>query len=216
MRIVRTALLSAVAASLGAALAWAAPDAGEGASPSAPVLRYEDGRLTARLEGVPLSEVVDALGRETGATITGDVDATPVHQHFEQVPIRQALHRFLRLPNFILTYEDGRLVSIHLLGAALERAAAPAAAGLAAAAPLGAPAAVARPPAASGPMVLGRPRPTLRPPTQPADVRRQAAGRTTQPPRLRTGRAQASPAATAAGAPLEPRARRLGRGAPDP
>jgi hypothetical protein len=205
VRIVRTALLSAVAAALGAVPAWGAPDADESASPSAPLLRYEDGRLTARLEGVPLPEVVDALRRATGATITGDVDASLVQQHFDRVPIRQALDQFLRLANFILTYEDGRLVSIQLLGTAVERPAAPAAAPLVAPAAVGAPPAIATSAAASGPTVLGRPRTTLRPPAQPLDARRQVAERRARPLRFRQGRAQAPRPATAGAAPGPPR-----------
>jgi len=158
------AFLPALATSLSAAAP--VPDA----EPSpAPAVRYEGDRLTVTSDTASGSDVLDAVRRETGADIRGgDVETAPVHQRFEQVPLRDALERYLGWPNFVLHYAEGRLRSIDLLRSAPEQPRAPAA--VQAVAP-------SRAPATPNPTVLGRPHPTWSPPAQSAG----GAGRATTP-----------------------------------
>jgi hypothetical protein len=153
VRLLRLVLLPAVAALLVSVRAVAAPGP-ECRPPSATKLRYENGRLSARIEDASLRDVLDALRRETGAEIIGgDVEGGPVRQRFDRVPLREALARFLGLGNFALRYEHGQLVSIHLLSSRQARPAPQAVA------PVAAPSLRA---AESGPIVLGSSRPMPR------------------------------------------------------
>lgn len=83
-----------------------------------PALRYADGRLTASVEQVPLDEVLDAIARETGARVTGDIaEPRDVTAHFDDLPMDRALDRLLGSQSFTLRYAaDGRLVAIELRG----------------------------------------------------------------------------------------------------
>src|SRR5262245_33233287 len=179
MRFAGPAFLAALATSLSAAAP--VPDA----EPSpAPAVRYEGDRLTVTSDTASGSDVLDALRRETGADIRGgDVETGPVHQRFEQVPLRDALERYLGWPNFMLQYAEGRLRSVDLLRSAPEQPRAPAA--VQAVAP-------SRAPATSNVTVLGRPHATWSPPAQPTAG---ASGATTPAPRgasaPRAGRAPA-------------------------
>lgn len=83
-----------------------------------PLLRYGDGRLTARIDQVPLAEVLERLAAETGARIGGDVgEARDVTAHFDALPLDRALDRLLGPQSYTLRYgPGGRLVSIDLGG----------------------------------------------------------------------------------------------------
>lgn len=83
-----------------------------------PVFHYADGRLTARIDGVPLGDVLDALARETGAEVRGEVLAPrDVTMRFDDLPIERAVDRLLGPQSFTLRYgADGRLQSIDLGG----------------------------------------------------------------------------------------------------
>ncbi len=84
----------------------------------APSLTYTDGRLSAQLDQVPLTEVLDRLAEATGARIGGDPgEPRDVSAHFEDLPIDRALDRLLGAQSFTLRYgADGRLLSIDLRG----------------------------------------------------------------------------------------------------
>jgi hypothetical protein len=82
------------------------------------VIRYDKDALTVRLDKVPLSEVIEELGRQSGAEIRGHI-RTPheVTVEFEDVALSEALHRLLGDQNFALIYRDGgRLAAVRLLG----------------------------------------------------------------------------------------------------
>lgn len=93
-----------------------------------PLLDYADGRLTARLDGVPIADVLEALAEATGATIRGEVlEPRVVTKRFDDLPIERAVDRLLGRQNFTLRYDaGGRLVSIHLRGLPIPAPAQPA------------------------------------------------------------------------------------------
>jgi len=66
---------------------------------------------------VPVGEVLDEIGRQSGAEIVGrPADGQEISADFEAVPVAEALHRLLGSQNFALVYGDGRLKSVKLLG----------------------------------------------------------------------------------------------------
>ena len=74
-----------------------------------PLLDYADGRLTARLDQVPIADVLAALAEATGATIRGEVlEPREVTKHFEDLPIDRAVDRLLGRQNFTLRYDAAR------------------------------------------------------------------------------------------------------------
>jgi hypothetical protein len=85
------------------------------------VVQYVDDLLTVRLEKMPVSDVLDELGRQAGAEIRGQVrEPRDVTAEFEAVPLPEALHRLLGSQNFALIYADGgRLRAVKLLGGPL-------------------------------------------------------------------------------------------------
>jgi len=81
------------------------------------IVRYENDRLTVRLAKAPVGEVLDEIGRVSGAEIRGQANAREVSAEFESVPLPDALHRLLGNQNFTLKYGDkDRPVAIELLG----------------------------------------------------------------------------------------------------
>ena len=81
------------------------------------IVRYENDRLTVRLAKAPVGEVLDEIGRVSGAEIRGQANAREVSAEFESVPLPDALHRLLGNQNFTLKYRDkDRPVAIELLG----------------------------------------------------------------------------------------------------
>jgi hypothetical protein len=82
------------------------------------VIRYENDALTVRLHQVPVTDVLDELGRQSGAVIRGQVrEPREVTVEFDAVPLSDALHRLLGSQNFALVYADGgRLRAVKLLG----------------------------------------------------------------------------------------------------
>jgi len=85
---------------------------------STPLVRYHDGRLSARIQGVPLDEVLRALSTETGVRFEGTaLDQRDVSKRFDDVPLAEALRRLIGRQNFTLVYgEDGRPSRVELLG----------------------------------------------------------------------------------------------------
>ena len=82
------------------------------------VIRYDQDAVTVRLAKVPVTDVLNEIGRQAGANIRGQV-RTPhdVSVEFEAVPMSDALHRLLGDQNFALVYgHDGELKSVRLLG----------------------------------------------------------------------------------------------------
>ncbi len=114
------------------AAALAAPGARSDEGAPQRVIHYEGDRLTVRLAGAPVTDVLDELGRQAGAEIRGQVrDPREVSAEFEGVPLAEALHRLLGDQNFALVYgNEGRLKSVRLLGG--PQTAAPSAPGTAA------------------------------------------------------------------------------------
>jgi len=82
------------------------------------VVAYEADRLTVHVERASLEEVVQEIGRLSGAKIVGDVlRPRDVTQEFDDVPVVSALTRMLGDQNFTLRYgPDGSLRTIELLG----------------------------------------------------------------------------------------------------
>jgi hypothetical protein len=89
-----------------------------GAADPTPLMRYDDGRLTVRLEGVPLDRVVEMLEAETGVEVHGELgDWRDVTKRFDAVPLPEALDRLLGRQNFVLRYgADGQAVRVDLTG----------------------------------------------------------------------------------------------------
>ena len=86
---------------------------------SAPVVRYHDGRLSARIQGVPLDDVLHAVSAETGLRFDGTpLDERDVFKRFDDVPLAEALRRLIGRQNFTLVYgAGGQPERVKLLGA---------------------------------------------------------------------------------------------------
>ncbi len=84
----------------------------------APLIRYSNDALTVRLSGVPNSEILEELARQSGAEIRGQVrEPREVTADFKSVPLPEALARLLGEQNFALVYrKGGRLKAVRLLG----------------------------------------------------------------------------------------------------
>jgi len=82
------------------------------------VVRYADDALTVRLTRAPVWEVLEEIGRQSGAEIRGEpAEAGEISADFEAVPIAEALDRLLGSQNFTLVYGDnGKLKIVQLLG----------------------------------------------------------------------------------------------------
>jgi hypothetical protein len=113
------ALLAAVLVTTGAGRAEdaAAPAVGS-AKPPASRIEYRDDRLSVHVAQMPLGEVIDEIGRQSGAQIVGRPrEDQPVTAQFRRLPLGEGLQRLLGAQNFLLRYGDGgRLRSIVLLG----------------------------------------------------------------------------------------------------
>lgn len=104
-------------AALVLSLALAATPARGGDGDAERVVRYANDELTVRLARAPVGEVLDEIGRQTGAEIRGQPNPREMSAEFENVPLLDALHRLLGNQNFTLKYgEKSRLVAIDLLG----------------------------------------------------------------------------------------------------
>ena len=105
---------------LAAMLSWRNARAAEDAP--APLIRYSNDALTVRLSGVPNSEILEELARQSGAEIRGQVrEAREVTADFESVPLPEALARLLGEQTFALVYDKGgRLKAVRLLGGSQE------------------------------------------------------------------------------------------------
>src|SRR5205809_7447236 len=101
---------------LAAMLCWRHARAAEDAP--APLIRYSNDALTVRLSGVPNSEILEDLARQSGAEIRGQVrEPREVTADFKSVPLPEALARLLGEQNFALVYrKGGRLKAVRLLG----------------------------------------------------------------------------------------------------
>ncbi len=101
---------------LAAMLSWRNARAAEDAP--APLIRYSNDALTVRLSGVPNSEILEELARQSGAEIRGQVrEPREVTADFESVPLPEALTRLLGEQTFALVYgKGGRLKAVRLLG----------------------------------------------------------------------------------------------------
>ncbi len=110
-----------LAAAILLAVALAAPvHAADEASPAS-VVNVQGERLTVRVTAMSLDEVLKRFATATGAEIRGGV-VTPrdVSVEFEDVPMQDGLARLLGDQNFMLTYRDGKLSRLTLLGGALD------------------------------------------------------------------------------------------------
>ncbi len=89
-------------------------------------VRYDDGRLTVRIESAPLDRVLEAVGAETGIEFRGELrDWREVNKRFDAVPLPEALGRLLGRQNFILRYDAaGEPALVELRGAPQPRSAA--------------------------------------------------------------------------------------------
>jgi len=118
----RDASLAVVVLALAGALGAPAAD-----ETPARVVEYGNDTLTVRLVKAPVGEVLDAIARQSGAEIRGEVrEPREVSADFEAVPLPEALHRLLGRQNFALVYGDGgRLRVVKLLGGPLAPGAPP-------------------------------------------------------------------------------------------
>jgi hypothetical protein len=119
--VARRAAVAALVVLLGAGTAVCA--AADGAPPAAPetpapVVRYRDGLLSVRADGVPLPQVLAAIEAQTGLQFSGEpFDLRDVRKHFTDVPLALALRRVIGRQNFTLVYgDDGTPRRVELLG----------------------------------------------------------------------------------------------------
>jgi len=82
------------------------------------VIQYGKDRLTVHLTKVQVSEVLEEIGRQSGAEIKGELRSPhEVSAEFDDVPLPEALHRLLGDQNFALVYANGGgLKAVKLLG----------------------------------------------------------------------------------------------------
>jgi len=89
-------------------------------SPAAPgpTVRYIGDTLSVRASGVPIAELLDEIGQQSGATVRGRVDdERDLTTEFDDVPLAEGLHRILGEQNFILVYDhEHRLRLVELIG----------------------------------------------------------------------------------------------------
>jgi hypothetical protein len=91
------------------------------ADPETPTVSYKDDRLTLRASDMPVADLMEALKRDSGAEIRGEVPSGKVSATFDAVPLREALGRILGDRSFTLTYaDDGHLKAIELKGGPTE------------------------------------------------------------------------------------------------
>jgi len=84
------------------------------------VVRYANDHLTVRLARAPVGEVLDEIGRVSGAEIRGQPNPREVSAEFEDVRLPDGLQRLLGNQSFMLKYgEKDRLVAIDLLGGSM-------------------------------------------------------------------------------------------------
>jgi hypothetical protein len=75
---------------------------------TAPEVRWSDGRLSVRIESVPLDDVLAAVARETGLEIFGEpLDRREVNKRFDALPLSEALVRLVGRQNFVLRFGAG-------------------------------------------------------------------------------------------------------------
>jgi hypothetical protein len=81
------------------------------------VLEYENDRLTIRAHAVPLGDLINEIGRKSGAEVHGACEPRNVSAEFDGEPVTDALERLLGQRNsFALRYgPDGGLRAIELL-----------------------------------------------------------------------------------------------------
>jgi len=81
------------------------------------VLEYENDRLTIHAQAVPLGDLINEIGRKSGAEVRGACEPRNVSAEFDAEPVTDALERLLGQRNsFALRYgPDGGLRAIELL-----------------------------------------------------------------------------------------------------
>jgi hypothetical protein len=115
---IRRAPWLAAAAVLVLAADVCAAEPARAADVSAPSVRYHDGRLSARIQGLPLDDVLRAVSAETGLRFDGiPLDERDVFKRFDDVPLAEALRRLIGRQNFTLVYgAGGQPERVRLLG----------------------------------------------------------------------------------------------------
>jgi hypothetical protein len=80
------------------------------------LVELRDGKLTVRLEKVPVVEVLSEVARASGAEIRGvPLDEQDVTIAFEGLPLDEGLRRLLPGQPFALKYKGDRLAAVELL-----------------------------------------------------------------------------------------------------
>ena len=94
----------------------------QGAAIAGESIRYEGDQLTVHVVSMPIGEVLAELGRQTHATVRGNlIEGGPVTADFDRVPLPEALDRLFGRQTFALIYgKDGRPRTIQLLGSSSE------------------------------------------------------------------------------------------------
>jgi hypothetical protein len=93
-----------------------APLHGETTAPD--VVKYDAGRLTVHVDGMPLNRLLGEIVAVTHATVRGTVAARPVTMDFRELPLSDGLTRIFGAESFMLTYAgDGTVRLIEVLGA---------------------------------------------------------------------------------------------------
>ncbi len=85
--------------------------------PRVTVVRYADGNLTVELHRARLQDVLTEIGRQTGMTISGEVDEDQeVDTTFESEAVVSALRRLLGARNYLVQYDrQGHLRKLTLV-----------------------------------------------------------------------------------------------------
>ncbi len=86
-----------------------------------PVVTVKDERMTVKVNGTSLEEILVRFSAATGAEIRGGiVNPRDVSVEFEDVSLQDGLARLLGDQNFMLTYNGGKLTRVTLMGGALD------------------------------------------------------------------------------------------------
>lgn len=99
----------------------AAVHAEEPAPAGSTIVTVKEERMTVRVNGVGLEEILVRFSAASGAEIRGGiVNPREVSVEFEDVTVQDGLARLLGDQNFMLTYNGGKLTRVTLMGGALD------------------------------------------------------------------------------------------------
>lgn len=86
-------------------------------SGGAEYVRYDDGRLSARVSGMSLHALLQEIGRQSGAAVRlRGLDDRPAYDRFDRLPLDDALRRLMPEDNFTVVYSPARTADGRIVG----------------------------------------------------------------------------------------------------